>query len=153
MPSGRHSAKFDFFFKFLCRVPSVWHSAKFEFFFKKKSLPSAMVLALGKAEKMVFRAPIFPALPSAVTIALGNGVLCRVQHSAKWPKTVIFYFCLHSIMTNKFIQTYITYISHPSHIYVIRHIYISSIHTSIRTYHIHHNIYHIYNNKCSSSSK
>ena len=30
-------------------------------------------------------------------------------------------------MTNKFIQTYITYISHPSHIYLIHHIYISSI--------------------------
>ena len=30
-------------------------------------------------------------------------------------------------MANKFIQTYITYISHPSHIYLIHHIYISSI--------------------------
>ena len=42
---------------------------------------------------------------------------------------------------------------HISHIYLIHHIYISSIHTSICTYHIHHNIYHIYNNKCSSPSK
>ena len=58
-------------------------------------------------------------LPSAVTMALDNGVLCRVQHSAKWPKTAIFDFFLHSIMTNKFIQTYITDISHPSHIYLI----------------------------------
>ena len=38
-----------------------------------------------------------------------------------------FYFFLHSIMTNKFIQTYITYISHPSHIYLFHHMYISSI--------------------------
>ena len=34
-----------------------------------------MVMALGKAKKMVFRAPIFPALPSVVTMALGNWVL------------------------------------------------------------------------------
>ena len=80
-----------------------------------------MVMALSKAGKTVFRVFIFSALPSAVTMTLGNGVLCRVQHSAKWPKTTIFIF-LHSIMTNKFIQTYIssiTCISHPSYIYLI----------------------------------
>ena len=102
-----------------------------------------MVTALGKAEKMVVWTPKFLALPSAVTIALGKGVLCRVQQSAKWPKTAIFnFFYIPSWQINSY--------KHISHIYLIHHIYISSIHTSIRTYHIHHNIYHIYNNKCSS---
>ena len=69
---------------------------------------------------------IFPALPSAVTIALGEGVLCRVQHSAKWQKTAnfIIFFTLHH---DKYIHTNIyhiyissiTYIYHPSHIYLI----------------------------------
>ena len=67
-----------------------------------------------------------------MTIALGKGVLCRVQHSAKWPKTTIF-FCIPSWQIHSY--------KHISHIYLIHHIYISSIHTSIRTYHIHHNIY------------
>ena len=79
-----------------------------------------MVMALGKAEKMVFRAPIFSALPSAVTMALGNGVLCRVQHSAKWPKTAIFnFFYIPSWQINSY--------KHITHIYLIHHIYISFI--------------------------
>ena len=82
-----------------------------------------MVMALGKVGKIVFRAPIFPALPSAVTMTLGNGVLCRVQHSAKWPKTAIFnFFYIPSWQINSY-----NHISHPSHIYLIHHIYISSI--------------------------
>ena len=90
------------------------------FFFKKKSLPSAMVMALDKAGKMVFRVPIFPALSSAVTMALGNGVLYRVQNSAKWPKTAIFnFFYILSWQINSY--------KHISHIYFIHHIYISFI--------------------------
>ena len=50
---------------------------------QRTPLPSAMVIALGKAGKSVFWSPILPALPSVVTIALDKGVLCRVQHSAK----------------------------------------------------------------------
>ena len=83
MPSGQHSAKFEFFLKNLCRVPWSWH--------------------LAKPEKWFSEHPFFQ--------------LCRLLwewHSAKWPKTTIFNFVLHSIVTNKFIQTYITYISHPS---------------------------------------
>ena len=69
---------------------------------------------------MIFRAPIFLALPSAVTMALGNGVLCRVQHSAKWPKTTIFnFFYIPSWQINSY--------KHISHIYLIHHIYISFI--------------------------
>ena len=34
-------------------------------------------MALGKAGKMVFRAPIFPALPSAVTMALGKEIFFK----------------------------------------------------------------------------
>ena len=122
-------------------MPSGRHSAKFEFFFKKKSLPSALCAVLGKVwiffkkilcwvswswhsaklEKWFSeRPPIFPALPSAVTMALGNGVLCRVQHSAKCPKTAIFnFFYIPSWQINSY--------KHISHIYLIHHIYISFI--------------------------
>ena len=79
-------------------------------------------------------------------------------------------FFLHSIMTNTFIQTYITYISHPSHIYLIHHIYISSIayishpsHIYLIHPHIHPPITHpsqyviisaqVHPNKFTSSSK
>ena len=62
-------------------------------------------MALGKAGKMGF-----PALPSAVTMPLGNGVLCRVQHSAKWPKMAIFnFFYIPSCQINSY-----KHISHPS---------------------------------------
>ena len=103
-------------------------------------LPSAMVTALDKAGKWSSGRLFFLALPSAVTMTLGNGVICRVQHSAKWPKTAIFnfFFYIPSWQINSY--------KHISHIYLIHHIYISSIHTSICTY-------HIYNNKCSSPSK
>ena len=66
----------------LCRV---LHS-------QRTPLPSAMVTALGKAEKMGARKTVFPALPSAMTVVLGKEFflkkikLCRVPargHSAK----------------------------------------------------------------------
>ena len=50
---------------------------------QRTPLPSAIVIALGKAGKMGARKINFPALPSVVAIALGKGVLCQVQHSAK----------------------------------------------------------------------
>ena len=93
VPSCRHSAKFEFFLfkkffaecplagtrqslnfflkKIRCQVPYGRHSAKFEFFFKY-SLPSVMVTALDKARKMGARKTIFPALSSAMTMALGK---------------------------------------------------------------------------------
>jgi len=39
---------------------------------QRTPLPSAMVTALGKAGKMGARKTIFPALPSAMTMALGK---------------------------------------------------------------------------------
>ena len=78
---SRHSAKI-FFLKLFAECQHGRHSAKFKFFFKI-SLLSVRVTALDKAGKFVFWSPILPALPSVVTIALGKGVLCRVQHSAK----------------------------------------------------------------------
>ena len=39
---------------------------------QRTPLPSAMVTALGKAEKMGARKTVFPALPSAITMALGK---------------------------------------------------------------------------------
>ena len=83
-------------------------------------------MALGKAGNLDFPGPIFPALPSAMTIALGKGFLCRVLHSAKWPKLIFFVYFFHSVLTNKKYHIYITYLSHLAHIY-----------------HIHHNIYNI----------
>ena len=136
---GTRQRFFIFFKKFLCRVPTrkalgkellfflkiffaecqhARHSAKFNFFLI--SLPSVIVTALGKAGKSVFWSPILPALPSVLTIALGKGVLCRVQHSAKWPKTANnFFFCVPSWQIHSY--------KHISHIYLIHHIYISSI--------------------------
>ena len=53
-------------------------------------------------------------------MALGNGVLCRVPHSAKWPKMIIFnFFYIPSWQINSY--------KHISHIYLIHHIYILSI--------------------------
>ena len=73
--------------------------------------------------KNSFSSAHFSALPSAVTMTLGNRVRCRVQHSAKWPKTVIFiFFYIPSWQINSY-----NHISHPSHIYLIHHIYISAI--------------------------
>ena len=73
-----------------------WHSAKKISKKNKSSLPSAFRVDARQRifqkkiknlcrvpRKMVFRVPIFSALSSAMTMALGNGVLCRVQHSAK----------------------------------------------------------------------
>ena len=99
MSSGRHSAKFEFFLKkILCRVPWSWHSAKPE---------------------NGFSSTHFPALPSDVTMAHGNGSFVEYNTRQSDPKRQFLIFFLHSIMTNQFIQTYITYISHPSHIYRI----------------------------------
>ena len=77
----RHSAKIFYFlfFKFLCRVPILRALDKeFLYFFYKISLPSALCTTLSK--DFYF---FLISLPSVVTIALGKGVLCRVQHSAK----------------------------------------------------------------------
>jgi hypothetical protein len=76
----KHSAKVSFFLfkKFICRVPP--HSAKMG-----GSLPSAFVIALGKAETLIgfLGFPESATLPSALALTLGKGCLCRVQHMAK----------------------------------------------------------------------
>ena len=67
--------------------------------------------------------------------ATGSFAECNTRQSD--PKRQIIFFSFHH---DKYIHTNIyhiyissiTYISHPSHIYLIHHIYISSIHTSIR---------------------
>ena len=78
MDGTRRSFEFFFKKKFFTECPMAGTRQSLNFFLKKNSLQSVMVTALGKAEKSVFWSPIFPALPSAVTIALGKGVLCRV---------------------------------------------------------------------------
>ena len=120
MSSSWHSAKFDFFLKkFFAECPLAGAQQSLNFFFKKNSLPSALWPALGKVWFFL------NSLPSGMVMALDNGVLCRVQHSAKWPKTAIFnFFYIPSWQINSY--------KHISHIYLIHHIYISSI----RTYHI-----------------
>ena len=67
--SGTRQRIFSFFLKILCRVPYSCTRQRNFFFFKKKSLPSAMALALGKAGKLGL---CFPALPSAMVTALGK---------------------------------------------------------------------------------
>ena len=81
-----------------------------------------MVTALGKAEKMVFWAPIFSALPSAHFSSFTECCDHGTRQRGPLPSATLgkvtqngnFNFFLYSIVTNKFIQTYITYISHPS---------------------------------------
>ena len=46
---------------------------------QRTPLPSAMVTALGKAGKMGARKTIFPALSSAMTMALGKDFLKKIQ--------------------------------------------------------------------------
>jgi hypothetical protein len=105
---------FSFFLKKnVCREPSQ-SSSRQRVFQKKKenSLPSATVIALGKAGKWVFLQFCCPALPSAMTIALGKGSLCREQPSAKWE--ILFFsfdFPLHY-----------TYKSHSLHMNHIHHV-------------------------------
>ena len=102
------------FLKFLCRAPDGWHSAKFlKFFFK--SLPSAMVMALGKAGKRV----------AAFSSFAECSDYCTRQTDQKQ--------CFFYIPSRQ--TQIITYISHPSkHTSHIYHIH--------RIYHIHHNISH-----------
>ena len=107
---------------------------------QRTPLPSAMVTAFGKAGKMGAenrfssfaeccdhcarqRGPLPSATLGKVT---QNGNFFFAFHHDKYIHTNIYHIYISSI----------TYISHPSHIYLIHHIYISSI----RPYHIHHNI-------------
>ena len=67
--------------------------------------------------------------------ATGSFAECNTRQSD--PKRQFLIFFSHSIMTNKFIQTYITYISHPSHIYLIHpHIHTHISHPSQYISHI-----------------
>ena len=137
MPLAGARKSLNFFLKkILCRVPSGWHSAKFEFFLI--SLPSALWLALGKV--WIFFKKIFTechglgtrqswknSFPSAHFSSFVECCDHGTRQRGPLPSATLgkvtqngnFLFFLHSIMTNKFIQTYITYISHPSHIYLI----------------------------------
>ena len=105
MPYGRHSAKFNFFFNFFAECYSHSTRQSWKICFLVAHFATFVECCDHCARQ---RGP----LPSAT--------LGKVTQNGK-------YFFLRSIMTNTFIQTYITYISHPSHIYLIHHIYISSI--------------------------
>ena len=116
---------FLFFLKILCRVPySCTRQRNFFLFFLKKSLPSAMALALGKARKLGL---CFPALPSAT--ALGKALFVEYRE-----KCYFFVFCFPSAQTKK------------SHIYQhttqdISHTHPYSITYTSITHHIHiHNL-------------
>ena len=135
----------------------------FNFFFKK-SLPSAMVLALGKvpsfaecrdhSTRQIWDLSQFCSIVPSFAECYGCGtrqrVLCRVQHSANLQKIQFFYFCFPShifshychrqaihIYSHNIYHTCITiYTTHAS-ITCLHHIH---IHDNI--YHIHHNIHH-----------
>ena len=114
----------EFFLFFENSLPSVilLHSAK-KFFLlkKKKSLASAMALALGKARKLGL---CFPALPSAMFTALGKALFAECGTRQRGEKCYFFGFLL-SINTNKEITHisthstwYITYTSITHHIHI-----------------------------------
>ena len=110
-----------FFLKILCRVPYSCTRQRNFFFLKKKSLPSAMALALGKAGKLGL---CFPALPSAMVTALGKALFAECGTRQRGGKCYFFCFLL-SISTNKeitYISThsigYITYTSIFHHIHI-----------------------------------
>jgi hypothetical protein len=64
--------------------------------------------------KNLYRCPGLGSLPSAMVLTLGKEPLCRVLHSAKWPVgTFLFVFYIPSTQTKD-----ITYTSHISHIYI-----------------------------------
>jgi hypothetical protein len=75
----------------LCRVSEPLHSAK-----------------------NLYRCPGLGSLPSAMVLTLGKAPLCRVCHSAKRPVHTFFICFSYSIQTNKRYFTDITYIHHIS---------------------------------------
>jgi len=101
--SGTRQRIFSFFFENSLPSAILLHSAKKFFLFKKKSLPSAMALALGKAGKLGL---CFPALPSAMVTALGKALFAECGTRQRGENAIFFGFLL-SISTNK----EITYIS------------------------------------------
>ena len=101
MPSGRHSAKFECFFKkILCRVPWSWHSAKLEkWFFERPFFQLCWVL-----------------WPWHSTT--GSFAECNTQQSDPKRQFLIFFY-IPSWQINSY--------KHISQIYLIHHIYISFI--------------------------
>jgi hypothetical protein len=71
-------------------------------------------------------------LPSAMVLTLGKVPLCRVSHSAKWPVHTFFICFSYSIQTNKRYFTDITYIHHrhkyPTQTLMYKHKFRSSQH-------------------------
>ena len=119
--------KISFFLKILYRVPYSCTRQRI-FLFKKKSLPSAMALALGKAGKLGL---CFPALPSAMVTALGKALFAECGTRQRGGKCYFFFvFCFPSAQTKK------------SHIYQhtaqdISHTHPYSITYTSITHHIH----------------
>ena len=118
---------FPFFLKILCRVPYSCTRQRNFFFLKKKSLPSAMALALGKAGKLGL---CFPALPSAMVTALGKALFAECGTRQRGEKCYFLVFCFPSAQTKK------------SHIYQhtaqdISHTHPYSITYTSITHHIH----------------
>ena len=116
-----------FFFENSLLSAILLHSAKKFFLFKKKSLPSAMALALGKAGKLGL---CFPALSSAMVMALGKALFAECGTRQRGEKCYFLDFCFPSAQTKK------------SHIYQhtaqdISHTHPYSITYTFITHHIH----------------
>ena len=117
--SGTRQIILSFFFENSLPSAILLHSAKKFFLFKKKSLPSAMALALGKAGKLGLCSP---ALPNAMVTALGKALFAECGTRQRGKNAIFLVFCFSSAQTKK------------SHIY---------INTQHRIYHIHiHNPSH-----------
>jgi hypothetical protein len=115
----------------LCRVLFVGHSAKTLscaiWYSAKKSSFFAECLDHSTRQRRLYRFPRCPSLPSAMVIALGKDTLCRVLHSTKWPGSPFFICFCCSIQKNKryisFTSHYISFASQNQHIYHQHHIY------------------------------
>ena len=133
MPSGWHSAKFEFFLKkILCRVPSGRHSAKFEFFLKKILCRVPWSWHSAKLEKWFSKRPFFQLCRVLWPWHLATGSFAECNTRQSDPKRqFLFYFYIPSWQINSYKHishiylihhiyiSFITYISHPSHIYLI----------------------------------
>ena len=131
-PPGRRSAKFELFKKkILCRVSSGRHSAKFEFFFKiffaecplagtRQSLNFFFKKILCRVPRKWFSEHPFFQLCRVLWPWHSSATLGKVTQNGNF----FIYFYIPSWQINSY-----NHISHPSHIYLIHHIYISSVHT------------------------
>jgi hypothetical protein len=88
-------------------LSSAWYGTR-------QSVLLCRVLESLHSAKNLYWCPGLGSLPSVMVLTLGKAPLCRVLHSAKWPVGTFFICFPYSIQTNKRYFTDITYIHHIS---------------------------------------